>query len=148
VGPDSSSTPAPSPAPRRKRLGLGLSVEELAQLVAATGDPILAAELARRTAPPAPPGPSPQVLPTCELLAQLPGRHDWIGAATQRLAAETGEFQAASWSFFQRAVEAVVTRRVAPEVLLSCHRQATGPQAKSPGKVFVTAWKRETCQRC
>jgi hypothetical protein len=133
-------------APRRKRLGLTL--EELIKVVGETADPILAAELARRTAPPAPPEPPPQALPTADLLAKLPGRHDLIAASTQRLAEETGDFKAASWSFFRKAVEAVVTRMVPLEVLLDCRRQATGPQAKNRGSVFVVSWKREVQMRC
>jgi Helix-turn-helix domain len=152
------ATPIPCSAPaaswtspwtsRRKRLGLGLNVEELARIVAATGDPILAAELARCTAPPPPPEPSPEAVPTAELLAKLPGRHDWIAVATHRLAEATGDFKAASWSFFRQTVEAVVTRTVPAEVLVDCLRQATGPKAVNAGKVFVVAWKREVALRC
>ncbi len=146
--------PAPDcspPSPRRigtRRRGLGLSLAELAAVASASGDPILARELAKRTAPPPPPEPPPQALPTGELFGKLPGRHDLIAAATQRLCADLGDFKPASWSFFRKAVEAVVRRSVAVAVLLSCHRQATGPKAECPGKVFVTCWKREAHLRC
>ena len=143
--------PPPSPPPAAstsRRKSLGLTLEELVQVVGATADPILAAELARRTASPAPPEPAPQALPTAELLAQLPGRHDLIAAATRRLAEETGDFKPASWSFFRKAVESVATRAVPPEILMDCRRQATGPKAKDPGKVFVVSWKREVRMRC
>ena len=138
--------PSPANGPRTYRPRLGLTLEELAKV--AGDDPILAAELARRTAPPAPPEPSPQALPTAELFELLPGRHDLIAAATQRLAAELGDFKVVSWKFFQQAVQAVVTRSVPPEVLLDCHCQATSPAAKNRGSVFVVAWQREVPRRC
>src|SRR5512135_435552 len=78
----------------------------------------------------------------------LPGRHDLIAAATQRLALELGDFKVVSWKFFQQAVLAVVTRSVPPEVLLDCQRQATSPAAKNRGSVFVVAWQREVPRRC
>ena len=139
-------TPSPVPRPPFQRKKLGLDLAELAKV--AGDDPILAAELARRTAPPAPPEPPPQTLPTTELFELLPGRHDLIAAATQRLAAELGDFKVVSWKFFQQAVLAVVTRSVPPEVLLDCHRQATSPAAKNRGSVFVVAWQREVPRRC
>ncbi|MBV8556098.1 MAG: helix-turn-helix domain-containing protein [Planctomycetaceae bacterium] len=138
--------PSPANGPRTYRPRLGLTLEELAKV--AGDDPILAAELARRTAPPAPPEPPPQALPTAELFELLPGRHDLIAAATQRLAAELGDFKVVSWKFFQQAVQAVVTRSVPPEVLLDCHCQATSPAAKNRGSVFVVAWQREVPRRC
>src|SRR5262249_17893250 len=128
--------------------GVGLTLAELVRVVGETADPILAAELARRTAPPSPAEPLPRDLPTTELLARLPGRHDLIAAATRRLAEETGDTRPASWSFFRKAAEAVARRSVQSEVLLDCYRQATGPRAKSPGKVFVASWKREARLRC
>ena len=140
--------PPPAPRPASRRKGLGLDLAELAIIVGETADPILAAELARRTAPPGPPEPPPQTLPTAELFEMLPGRHDLIAAATQRLAAELGDFKVVSWKFFQQAVLAVVTRSVPPEVLLDCHRQATSPAAKNRGSVFVVAWQREVPRRC
>jgi hypothetical protein len=148
ASPVSCSDPTAGDAPRRSRLGLGLDLAELIKVVGETNDPILAKELARRTAPPAPPEPPPQALTTHELFAKLPGRHDLISEATRRLAEETGDFKPASWSFYQRAVEAVVTRSTLPGVLFDCHRQATGPKAKDPGKVFVVAWKRQVRTRC
>lgn len=146
--PVSSPSPTTEGGSRRKRPGLGLSLAELIRVAGETADPILAAEVARRTAPPAPPEPPAQSLPTPELFAQLPGRHDLIAAATRRLAEETGDYQSASWSFFGKAAEAVARRTVAPEVLLDCRRQALGPKARSAGKVFVTAWRREVSMRC
>jgi hypothetical protein len=140
--------PPPAPRPGSRRKGLGLDLAELASIVGATADPILAAELARRTAPLGPPEPPPQALPTAELFELLPGRHDLIAAATQRLAVELGDFKVVSWKFFQQAVLAVVTRSVPPEVLLDCHRQATSPAAKNRGSVFVVAWQREVPRRC
>jgi hypothetical protein len=140
--------PSPTPQPAFQRKKLGLDLAELASIVGATADPILAAELARRTAPPAPPEPPPQALPTAELFLRLPGRHDLIAAATHRLAAELGDFKMVSWKFFQQAVLAVVTRVVPPEVLLDCQRQAMGPTVKNRGSVFVVAWQREVPPRC
>jgi hypothetical protein len=127
---------------------LGRSRIELGKVAEETNDPILAKELARLNAPPPSSEPPPQVLSTLDMFAKLPGRHDLIAAATLRLAEETADFKPASWTFFQRAVEAVVTRAVTPEVLLDCHRQATGPKAKNPGSVFVVSWKREIQMRC
>ncbi|MBV8236544.1 MAG: hypothetical protein JO075_12650, partial [Acidimicrobiia bacterium] len=139
---------APRSAARRPGLGLGLGLgldlAELARVVGETADPILAAELARRTAPPAPPEPPPQTLPTAELLAALPGRHDLILVVARRLCEETGDFQPASLRTFEKMAEAVATRAVPPEVLIDCRRQALSPQAGHKGKVLVAAWKRDT----
>ena len=140
--------PSPTPRPTFQRKKLGLDLAELASIVGATADPILAAELAKRTSLPAPAEPPPQTLPTTELFKLLPGRHDLIAAATHRLAVELGDFKSVSWKFFQQAVLAVVTRSVPPEVLLDCHRQATSPTAKNRGSVFVVAWQREVPRRC
>ncbi|MBV8266993.1 MAG: hypothetical protein JO252_11750, partial [Planctomycetaceae bacterium] len=135
--------PAPRPAARRPVPGLDLA--ELARVVGETADPILAAELARRTAPPAPP---PGTLPTAELLATLPGRHDLIMAAARRLSEETGDFQVASLRTFETMAEAVARRSVPAAVLIDCRRQALGPQAGHKGKVLVAAWKRQAPLRC
>ena len=93
IGQPPAPPPPPSPAndprTRRPRLGLGLTLEELAQVAGA--GPILAAELARRTAPPPPPEPPPQTLPTVELFELQRGRHDLSMIAARRLSEETGE---------------------------------------------------------
>ena len=113
--PPAPPTP-PSPAndhrTRRPRLGLGLTLEELAKV--AGDDPILVAELTRRTAPPAPPEPPPVAVPTAELLAKHPGRRDLIMVAARRLSEETGDFQVASLRTFEKMAEAVATRSVPP----------------------------------
>ena len=121
---------------------MGLDLAELAQVVGATADPILAAELARRTAPPAPPEPPPVAIPTAELLAKLPGRHDLIMVVARRLSEETNDFQPASLRTFERMAEAVATRSVPSAVLIDCWRQGTGPKSEHKGKVLVAAWKR------
>jgi hypothetical protein len=124
-------------------LGLGLDLAELIKVVGETGDPILAAELARRTAPPAPPEPAPETLATADLLDRLPGRYDLIMAAARRLSVETGDFKDPSLRAFERMAEAVARRTVPAPVLVDCWRQATGPKAEHKGKVLVAAWKRE-----
>ncbi|MBV8316025.1 MAG: helix-turn-helix domain-containing protein, partial [Planctomycetaceae bacterium] len=130
--------PAPRLAePRRRRLGLDLA--ELARVVGETADPILIAELTRRTAPPGPPEPPPVTLPTLALFERLPGRHDLIMAVARRLCEETGDFQVASQRTFEQMAEAVATRSVPAAVLLSCWRQAMGPTAAHKGKVLVAA---------
>ena len=144
--PRPSATPPPAPsAPRSaaRRAGLGLDLAELARVVGATADPILAAELARRTAPPPPPEPPPQTLPTAELVALLPGRHDLIMVVARRLSEETGDFQLASQRTFEMMAGAVARRSVPASVLLDCWRQGMGPQAVHKGKVLVAAWKRQ-----
>ena len=149
--PRPSATPPPAPsAPRcgARRPGLGLDLAELAKVVGETADPILAAELARRTAPPPPPEPPPQTLPTAELIATLPGRHDLIMIAARRLSEETGDFQLASLRTFEGMATAVATRSVPASVLNDCWRQAMGPQAVHKGKVLVAAWKRQAPLRC
>jgi hypothetical protein len=148
-GPSASPPPAAS-APRfaARRPGLGLDLAELAKVVGETADPILAAELARRTAPPAPPEPPPGTLPTAELIATLPGRYDLIMVVARRLGEETGDFQLASLRTFEKMAEAVARRSVPASVLLACWRQGMGPRAGHKGKVLVAAWKREAPLRC
>ena len=123
---------------------LGLDLAELAKV--AGDDPILAAELARRTAPPAPPEPPPQMLPTVELFELLPGRHDLIMIAARRLSEETGDFKVASQRTFEKMAEAVATRAVPATVLISCWRQGMGPKSEHKGKVLVAAWKRSVAE--
>jgi hypothetical protein len=148
-GPSASPPPAAA-APRSaaRRPGLGLDLAELAQVVGATADPILAAELARRTASPPPPEPPPRMLPTAELIATLPGRYDRIMVVARRLSEETGDFQAASQRTFETMAEAVARRSVPASVLIDCWRQGMGPQAAHKGKVLVAAWKRQAPRRC
>ena len=134
----------PRPVPRRKNLGLDLA--ELAKVVGETADPILAAELARRTAPPAPPEPPPQILPTAELFELLPGRHDLIMIAARRLSEETGDFKVASQRTFEQMAMAVATRAVPAAVLIDCWRQGMGPKSEHKGKVLVAAWKRSVAE--
>jgi hypothetical protein len=148
-----ATTPSPSPAPAAPRCGfrrkhLGLDLAELASIVGATADPILAAELARRTASPPPPEPPPQTLPTVELFELLPGRHDLIMVTARRLCEETGDYKVATQRTFEKMAEAVATRAVPPSVLLDCWRQGMGPKSEHKGKVLVAAWKREAPLRC
>ena len=77
------------------------------------------------------------------MLAKLPGRHDLTSVATERLCQDLGDFKAPTWSFCRKAVEGVIARAVTASVLLDCFRQATGPQTRDRGRVFVVAWKRE-----
>ena len=138
--------PSPTPRPTFQRKKLGLDLAELASVVGATADPILAAELARRTAPPAPPEPPPQTLPTVELFELLPGRHDLIMIAARRLSEETGDYKAASLRTFEKMAEAVATRSVPSAVLIDCWRQGMGPKSEHKGKVLVAAWKRSVAE--
>ena len=96
----SPPTTVPPPAHRHRRPRLGLTLEELASV--AGDDPILAAELARRTAPPAPAEPPPATIPTVELFELLPGRHDLIMIAARRLCEETNDFKPASQRTFEK----------------------------------------------
>jgi DNA-binding Lrp family transcriptional regulator len=146
--PELHPKPARATPPQRHRPRLGLSLEELAKVARDTADPILAAELARRTAPPSPPEPPLRAMPTAELFAALPGRHDLIMAAARRLCEETGDFKVASLRTFEKMAEAVAVRAVPPSVLIDCWRQGMGPQAEHKGKVLVAAWKRQTPLRC
>ena len=150
-GPSASPPPAPAAAAPRsaaRRPGLGLDLAELAKVVGETADPILAAELARRTAPPPPPEPPPRTLPTAELIATLPGRYDLIMVVARRLSEETGDFQLASQRTFETMAAAVARRSVPAAVLNDCRRQALGPRAGHKGKVLVAAWKRQAPLRC
>ncbi|MBV8678000.1 MAG: hypothetical protein JO355_12635 [Planctomycetaceae bacterium] len=140
--PPTPPSPANDPRTRRPRPGLGLTLEELAKV--AGDDPILAAELARRTALPSPPEPPPATVPTAELFAALPGRHDLIMAAARRMCEETGDYKVASQRTFEQMAESVATRAVPAAVLLSCYKQAMGPKAEHRGKVLVAAWQRES----
>jgi len=134
------AAPAPTP-PARRYPRLGFNLEELTRVAADTADPILAAEIARRTAPP-PPEPPPVTIPTVALLEMLPGRHDLIMAVARRLCEETGDFNVATQRTFEKMAEAVATRSVPSAVLIDCWRQGTGPKSEHKGKVLVAAWKR------
>ncbi|MBV8229251.1 MAG: hypothetical protein JO329_04620, partial [Planctomycetaceae bacterium] len=87
--------------------------------------------------------PPPAALPTAELLAALPGRHDLIMPVARRLCEETGDYNMATQRTFEQMATAVATRAVQAAVLLSCWRQAMGPRAEHKGKVLVAAWGRE-----
>ena len=137
-------TTPPVPRPPFQRKKLGLDPAELAKV--AGDDPILAAELARRTAPPAPPEPPPVAVPTAELFELLPGRHDLIMAAARRLCEETNDFKVASQRTFEQMAMAVATRAVPAAVLISCWRQGMGPKSEHKGKVLVAAWKRSVAE--
>lgn len=137
-------TPSPVKAealcpPRRRQ---AVSMAELT--TAAAGDPIIARELARLTAPAPPPEPPPQALTTAELLDRLPGRHDLIMATARRLCVEARDEKLATLRAFEAMARAVATQAVPASVLAGCFRQAMGPQAKERGKVLVAAWKRES----
>ncbi|MBV8075407.1 MAG: helix-turn-helix domain-containing protein [Planctomycetaceae bacterium] len=134
--------PAPTP-PARRYPRFGFNLEELTRVATDTADPILAAEIARRTAPPPPPEPPPAMVPTPALLESLPGRHDLIMAMARRLCEETGDFNVATQRTFEQMATAVASRAVPSSVLLSCWRQAMGPKAEHRGKVLVAAWGRE-----
>jgi hypothetical protein len=140
AAPELRPEPTRSSPPRQR---IGLSLEELAKVAADTADPILAAEIARRTAPPPPPEPPPAMVPTPQLLESLPGRHDLIMVATRRLCEETGDFNVATQRTFEQMAMAVATRAVPAAVLIDCWRQGTGPRAEHRGKVLVAAWGRE-----
>ena len=142
IGATPELLPGASIPTARKRPRLGLTLEELAKV--AGDDPILAAELARRTAPPAPAEPPPATIPTVELFEALPGRHDLIMAAARRLCEETGDFKSASQRTFEQMAMAVATRSVPSAVLINCWRQGMGPKAVHRGKVLVSAWMRES----
>ena len=145
--PSATTSPAPSaPQSGFRRKNLGLDLAELAKVVGETADPILAAELARRTAPPAPPEPPPATLPPEALFAKLPGRHDLIMVAARRLSEETGDFKPASLRTFEKMSEAVATRAVPSSVLIDCWRQGMGPKSEHKGKVLVAAWKRSVAE--
>jgi hypothetical protein len=139
--PATTATPPRVPASHGRRPRLGLTLEELTKV--AGDDPILAAELARRTAPPPPPESPPATVPTTELFEMLPGRHDLIMTAARRLCEETGDFKVASQRTFELMATSVATRAVPAAVLISCWRQGTGPKAEHKGKVLVSAWMRE-----
>ena len=110
---------------------------------AAAGDPILARELARLTAPAPPPEPPPQALTTADLLAKLPGRYDLVMPTARRLCVETRDEKLATLRAFEAMARSVAARTVTASVLAGCFRQAMGPMAKARGKVLVAAWKRE-----
>jgi hypothetical protein len=144
--PDLQPRPAvPYSPPQRRRLGLGLTLEELARVAGDTADPILAAEIARRTAPP-PPEPPPAMIQTPALLESLPGRHDLIMAVARRLCEETGDFNVATQRTFEKMAEAVATRSVPSAALINCWRQGMGPKSEHKGKVLVAAWKRSVAE--
>jgi hypothetical protein len=122
---------------------VGLAVAGLAAAVAATGDPILARELARLTAPRPSAEPPAGSLATAELLARLPGRYDLVMAAARRLCVETGDEKSATLRTFEGMARAVASRAVPAAVLADCRLQALGPRSREKGKVLVASWKRE-----
>jgi hypothetical protein len=113
-------------------------------LVATTGDPVLAAELARLAAPPPPPEPQPATLTTPELLGRLSGRFDLVMAAARRLCVEVGDEKPATLRTAEGMARAVASRAVPADALVACWKQARGPKARHSGKVLVAAWRRVT----
>ena len=137
-----------TPPRTAQRARFGFSVAELAAVAARTGDPILIAEVARRTTPPPPPEPAPTTLDTPELIARLPGRHDLVMATARRLAEDMQDFKPASQRTFELMARSVAEKSAPAHSLLDCWRQATGPKARHQGKVLVAAWKHTVGQRC
>jgi hypothetical protein len=110
--------------------------------VARTSDPILAAELARLSAPPPLAEPTPWGRPAAELVPRLPGRHDLVMPAARALCAAVDDPNPATFRACQAMAKAVAARAVPSEALADCLRQALGPAARHRGKVLVAAWKR------
>lgn len=150
-----SKLPAPAPQGEALPVSAVLSPPEQARLRdlppatrekvlewVALGDPILLGEARRLLAPPRPAGPSPGQLSTAELLTALPGRPDWVIFAADRLARELGDQK--SFRYFEGVALAVSRREQPPEALIRAWEQGQNPQARNPGAVFATVWKRET----
>lgn len=66
--------------------------------------------------------PGPDTLPTAELLARLPGRHDLLMAAARRLCVETGDEKSATLNAFASMARAVIRGAVPSVVLTDCWR--------------------------
>lgn len=146
--------PAAPPAPNPK-VSIGLTPQEqvrLHELPAASrgqvlrwiasGDSILLNEARRLLAPARPPEPPASALPTPELLASLPGRHDRIAPVAGRLAEDLGDL--GSYQYYQTLAAAVSSRQQPAEALVSAWQQGMNPKAKRPGAVFTAVWKRVT----
>ncbi len=110
------------------------------------GDPICLREAYRLLSPAPPCEPPSSSRPTRELLGALPGRHDLVAAATQRLAEELSDL--GSWSYYRKVASSVASRERPAEALIACWSQATGGRARRPGALFASVWKKSPSMRC
>ena len=108
----------------------------------ATGDPCLLGEAKLLLRPALAPEPSLESISLVELLTSLPGRPDRVASAAGRLCQVLGDHK--SFGFYASVASAVCHREQPPEAIVKAAHEGLSPQAKRPGAVFATAWKRES----
>ena len=108
----------------------------------ATGDRICIDDARKKLLPPPPPEPSIFEMSMADMLMSLPGRMDRADIVASQIALQLNDRR--SLNFYLSVVHADLPARVPAGNPARALRQATGPQAKKPGAIFATAWKRET----
>ena len=130
---------APAILPARKR-PLWSASPEMAEAATRTADPILAREIARRSAPARPSTPISAPTSTVELLTRLRESPQHPAEAAELLAREFADRK--SWpGFLARCREAWDGRR-SPDDLADAYRLATAPGARNPGAIFMAALRK------
>jgi hypothetical protein len=99
----------------------------------ATGDPILVAEARKKLVPLRPRFVEPQTLP--ELLGRIREDPSFPPRAADALAKAFGDWK--SYSGFKARCEEAWRGERSIEQLMEAYRQASGPQAKNRGAVFM-----------
>ena len=121
-----SSTPPASTVPS--------SARSQALEWAASDDPILRAEAARRLKPKAPPRPEPQTAE--ELLARIQENPAHVAAAAEVLARTFDDRR--SWAGFHAVARRAFEGEIPPAVLVDALGRASDPKARNPAALFMS----------
>lgn len=101
---------------------------------AASDDPILRAEAARRLKPKAPPRPEPQTAE--ELLARIQENPAHVAAAAEVLARTFDDRR--SWAGFHAVARRAFEGEIPPAVLVDALGRASDPKARNPAALFMS----------
>lgn len=138
LGPSPSDPPRP-PLPTMRKRPPSLSTPELAELVRETGDPILSAELARRTEARQAPSEPPRSIP--EMIGRIrsgdPRIPPMLAGAIVSTLRDFG-----SYSGHLAVIGRVARGELPPEAIEGAFREASNPAAKNPGAVYMHAIRR------
>ncbi len=140
AGPVGSRPLSLTPEQQARLAALPASSRDLVLFWLQSGDPILLAEARKKLAPPRPQPEAPQTLP--ELLARIREDPSYPALAASGLAQEFHD--AKSWAAFKARCEEAWRGELPVARLVSAYEQATGPQARNRGALFMYALRGDT----